>query len=186
LYQLPEIEQTGFKGLILLKPKIFADSRGYFVETCKQSWIEAIPELHYTFVQENQSFSAQGVVRGLHFQRTPHAQGKWVRVPYGKVLDVVVDLRKEEPTFGKSFSVILSAENNWQLMIPPGFAHGLAALEDSVFFYKCTAYYNQQADAGILWNDPELGIDWAIANPLVSEKDKQLPRFRDFVNNSLL
>ena len=172
MYQLPEIEQTGFKGLILLKPKIFADSRGYFVETCKQSWIEAIPELHYTFVQENQSFSAQGVVRGLHFQRTPHAQGKWVRVPYGKVLDVVVDLRKEEPTFGKSFSVILSAENNWQLMIPPGFAHGLAALEDSVFFYKCTAYYNQQADAGILWNDPELGIEWPIDNPILQGRDK--------------
>jgi dTDP-4-dehydrorhamnose 3,5-epimerase len=186
LHTHPEIEQTGFKGLILLKPKVFVDTRGYFTETFKQSWIDEVPELQYSFVQENQSFSAKGVIRGLHLQHAPYAQGKWVRVAYGSVLDVVVDLRKEEPTFGKSYQVVLSAKNNWQLMIPPGFAHGLAALEDSVFFYKCTANYNQQADAGILWNDPELAIDWKIANPIISEKDKQLPSFSDFVNNSLL
>lgn len=186
MHTIPEIERTGFNGLLLLKPKVFVDTRGYFSETFKQSWIAEIPELQHTFVQENQSFSAKGVIRGLHYQRAPHAQGKWVRVPYGSILDVVVDLRREEPTFGKSYQVILSAKNNWQLMIPPGFAHGLAALEDSVFFYKCSAYYNQQADTGIVWNDPDLNIDWSIADPIVSEKDKQLPRFRDFVNNSLL
>ncbi|MCZ8354880.1 MAG: dTDP-4-dehydrorhamnose 3,5-epimerase [Cyclobacteriaceae bacterium] len=181
-----EIEQTGFNGLILLKPKVYSDTRGYFTETFKHSWIDSIPELQYDFVQENQSFSKKGVVRGLHFQHQPFEQGKWVRVPYGKVLDVVVDLRKKEPTFGKVYQVVLSAENQWQLMIPPGFAHGLSALEDSVFYYKCTNVYHQPSDAGIKWNDPALKISWGIENPIVSEKDSQLPTLDYLLNNSLI
>jgi dTDP-4-dehydrorhamnose 3,5-epimerase len=168
-----------------LVPAIFPDERGFFFESYRAEWMQQIGVTH-SFVQDNQSFSKKGVVRGLHFQRAPHAQAKLVRVVHGHVLDVVVDLRKEEPTFGKSFVLELSAKKNNQLYIPAGFAHGLAALEDSVFFYKCSANYNKESDGGIFWNDPALNIEWPFQEPIVSAKDQQFPTLQELIRNSVI
>ncbi|MBP6335454.1 MAG: dTDP-4-dehydrorhamnose 3,5-epimerase [Bacteroidia bacterium] len=175
---------TEIEGLMILEPTVFTDNRGTFIESFhaksfKQNGIDA------EFVQDNQSVSRLGVIRGLHFQESPHGQGKLVRVAFGRALDVVVDIRKGSATYGKSFSIELSSENNKLLWIPEGFAHGFEALSDQVIFsYKVTQYYNQSAERGILFNDPELGIKWHCKTPIVSEKDLGLPKFRQYAELS--
>ncbi|MCG8474408.1 MAG: dTDP-4-dehydrorhamnose 3,5-epimerase [Cytophagales bacterium] len=174
------VSTTEISGLLIFEPRVFEDERGYFFESYKKDLLRDAG-LAEEFVQDNQSFSTAGVVRGLHFQREPFAQGKLVRVIQGKVLDVAVDLRKNSPTFGKHHSVVLDSIKHNMFYIPPGFAHGFATLEDSVFSYKCTNYYNKASESGILWNDPDLDIEWEIEQPLVSPKDQALPSFASFV-----
>lgn len=168
------IISTEFKELFVLEPKVLGDARGYFMESfSKRTLLEAGIDIN--FVQDNQSSSKKGVLRGLHFQNAPHAQTKLVRVLKGSILDVVVDLRKDCPTFGKYFSVELSESNKKQLLVPKGFAHGFVVLSDQAeVFYKCDEYYNPQADGGILYNDPAIGIDWRFHPDelILSEKDK--------------
>ncbi len=177
-----EFKETGIEGLYEIYPRIFEDDRGYFFESFSlQKFNEYVPEI--TFVQDNQSFSVQGVLRGLHFQKGEHAQGKLVRVVKGKVLDVAVDLRPESNTFGQHRSVILDAERHNMFYVPPGFAHGFSTLEDAVFQYKCTNLYNKASEGGIIWNDPELNIDWNLENPNVSEKDAELDTFEAYKNS---
>lgn len=173
-----EIIQTGIDGLIELQPQIFEDERGFFFETYnQQKFSELIPEI--SFAQDNQSYSIANVIRGLHFQTAPFAQGKLVRVITGKVVDVAVDLRKESNTFKQHYKVILDSKKNNMLYIPEGFAHGFATLEPSIFSYKCTANYNKSAEGGIRWDDPELNIDWEVKNGVVSEKDQLLGFLKD-------
>ncbi|PTX22683.1 dTDP-4-dehydrorhamnose 3,5-epimerase [Pontibacter mucosus] len=168
------------EGLIEFQPRIFRDDRGYFMETFSMKWFEPFG-LKPNFVQDNQSVSTKGVLRGLHFQKPPHAQGKLVRVTTGKALDVAVDLRKESPTYGQHVACVLDSEKHNVFYIPEGFAHGFVALEDNTtFLYKCTDFYAPQTEGGILWNDPALGIDWGIAEPLVSPKDEVLPLLENF------
>ncbi|AKD02591.1 dTDP-4-dehydrorhamnose 3,5-epimerase [Pontibacter korlensis] len=168
------------EGIIEFKPRVFRDDRGYFTETFSLKWFEPFG-LSPNFVQDNQSVSKKGVLRGLHFQKPPHAQGKLVRVSTGKALDVAVDLRKGSPTFGQHTACILDAAEHNLLYIPEGFAHGFVALEDNTtFLYKCTDFYAPETEGGILWNDPALGIDWGVSEPLVSPKDEVLPLLQDF------
>ncbi len=175
-----QIIETGFKGLYAIEPSVFEDKRGYFFESWNKEKF-AQGGLNQDFLQDNQSMSGAHVLRGLHFQLPPWEQGKLVRVITGAVIDVVVDLRKDEPTFGKHFKYKITAEKKNMLWIPPGFAHGFLTLEENtIFFYKCTQVYNRESEASIAWFDPELNIDWGIADPLVSEKDKVAPLFRDF------
>ncbi|MBP6304101.1 MAG: dTDP-4-dehydrorhamnose 3,5-epimerase [Bacteroidia bacterium] len=175
-----EVIKTPLEGLLVIEPKVFKDHRGYFYESYnaeafKQAGIEAV------FVQDNQSLSQKGILRGLHFQAPPHAQGKLVRVIKGAVLDVVVDIRKNSPTYGQHFSIELTEENFKMFWIPPGFAHGFVTLEDhTIFSYKCTDVYNKAAEGGLLWNDPELGINWGIEQPVLSEKDTLNPQLKNF------
>jgi dTDP-4-dehydrorhamnose 3,5-epimerase len=173
-----EFKPTTIEGLIEIYPKVFSDARGLFFESYRQD-IFAKNGIPFEFVQDNQSFSTAGVLRGLHFQNEPHAQGKLVRVIVGKVIDVAVDIRPNSPTFGQSQTFILDANLQNMVFIPAGFAHGFAALEDSIFSYKCTNNYNKIAEGGIIWNDPYLNIDWQISNPNVSEKDLELPTFQE-------
>lgn len=176
---MAELRSTPIAGLIEIFPRIFPDSRGYFFESFRQDWLQS-QGINEKWVQDNQSFSQKGTVRGLHFQNAPFAQAKLVRVISGKVLDVAVDLRKGSPTFGKHFSTVLDAEKNNLLYVPVGFGHGFSVLEDSVFVYKCSNYYNKQAEGGILWNDPKLGIDWGVEEPIISDKDKVWPTLEEF------
>jgi dTDP-4-dehydrorhamnose 3,5-epimerase len=173
--------ETEFPDLRVFEPAIFKDERGYFYESFNQRvFTEA--GINESFVQDNQSFSRKGTLRGLHYQLDPFAQAKLVRVIQGEVLDVVVDLRKGSPTFGKYLSIRLSGENHTQLYIPRGFAHGYAVLsETALFFYKCDSLYNKQAERGILYNDPELNIDWQtdMNTAIISEKDKLNSLFRN-------
>jgi dTDP-4-dehydrorhamnose 3,5-epimerase len=174
-----KVETTGFEGLIVLTPSVFADDRGYFFESYNRD-TQLNAGLDFHWVQDNQSHSKHGVIRGLHFQKAPFAQTKLVRALQGEILDVVVDLRKGEPTYGKSFSVILTAENKKQLLVPKGFAHGFSVLSDSAdVMYKCDALYNKQSESGLIFNDPSLQIDWKLsaAEMIVSEKDLVLPTF---------
>ncbi len=175
-----KISHTPIEGLILFEPRIFKDERGLFFESFNEKEIEMIlPGIN--FVQDNQSVSKKNVVRGLHFQKAPHQQGKLVRVSRGSVLDVVVDLRKESITFGRHYAIELNDENNLLLWIPPGFAHGFSVLEDnSVFLYKVSDYYQPQSESGIVYNDIDLNIDWKISNPIVSSKDRILPAFKEY------
>jgi dTDP-4-dehydrorhamnose 3,5-epimerase len=167
-----EIIQTGIKDLLRIKPKVFRDERGYFLETFNAAGFTRETGLSADFVQDNESFSKRGVLRGLHLQVPPHGQAKLVRVAAGSVLDVCVDLRPGSATFGQHASFRLEAAQPELVYIPAGMAHGFLALEDNtVFSYKCSAYYAPQAERTILWNDPDLGIDWGIAAPLVSPKD---------------
>jgi dTDP-4-dehydrorhamnose 3,5-epimerase len=177
-----EIEKTGIEGLLILHPRIFRDERGYFYESFNR--IEFLKEgLTIDFSQDNQSFSVKNVLRGLHFQNPPYEQGKLVSVVSGSALDVAVDIRKNSPTYGKHFSILLSEENNKIFWIPPGFAHGFITLEDDTrFMYKCTKNYNKESEGGIIWNDPMLGIDWETIEPLVSDKDKVLPAFKNLIS----
>lgn len=176
-----KIEKTFIEGLVIIEPQIFEDERGFFFEAFQADMFkEKIANVD--FVQDNQSYSKKGVLRGLHLQNPPHAQGKLVRVITGKALDVVVDLRKNSPTFGKHFKYLLDASLNNMMYIPEGFAHGFVTLEDTIFFYKCTNYYNKESESGIIWNDKSLNIDWKIENPLVSPKDEELPAFEEFVS----
>lgn len=177
-----ELENTPLKDCFILKPSVFRDHRGTFMESFSQRRFEETTGLHLNFVQDNQSTSQKGVLRGLHFQRGEFAQAKLVRAVWGEILDVIVDLRPDSPTFKKSFKVVLSHENNLQLFVPAGFAHGFLTLsEHSVFAYKCDRYYNQEADAGVLWNDPTLNIDWEYPEDqlILSEKDTRLPTFEN-------
>ena len=174
-----KIETTGFEGLVVLTPSVFADERGYFFESYNsETHLKAGLDFHW--VQDNQSRSKHGVIRGLHFQKAPFAQIKLVRVLQGEILDVVVDLRKGEPTFGKVFSVVLSAENKKQLLVPRGFAHGFSVLSSSAdVMYKCDNLYNKQSESGLIFNDPSLKIDWKLSSEemIVLEKDLVLPTF---------
>lgn len=174
-----KITETGIEGLLVIEPKVFPDSRGYFFESYnKQDFEEA--GLHYDFVQDNQSKSSKMVLRGLHFQ-IEHPQTKLVRVLDGEVFDVAVDLRNGSPTYGKWFGAILSAENNRQLLIPRGFAHGFLVLSDTaVFCYKCDDFYHPGDEGGIIWNDPDIGISWPLdGEPILAEKDLAHPGFRN-------
>lgn len=174
-----EIIKTAIPEVIILKPDVFGDSRGYFFESYQQEKFRALG-IEPVFVQDNESFSQKGVLRGLHFQKPPYAQGKLVRVIKGAVLDVAVDIRKSSPTFGKWVSMILSGENKWMCWIPEGFAHGFVTLEnDTVFTYKCTNYYDKTSEGAIRWNDPDLNIDWGMDKPLLSGKDAEAPLFRN-------
>ena len=173
------IIKTEIQGLIIVEPKVFGDARGYFFESYSEK-IMADAGIQTLFRQDNQSFSKYGVIRGLHFQRYPHAQTKLIRVVEGAIYDVVLDLRNGSPTFGKWFGIELTAQNNKQLYIPQGFAHGFSVLsEQTTILYKCDNFYNPQSEGGILYNDPALCIDWKIdgANAIVSDKDKNLPFF---------
>ena len=177
-----EIIETEIPGLLIVKPKVFEDHRGYFFESYnKEKFLQK--GIDQNFVQDNESKSMKAVLRGLHFQAPPFAQGKLVRVMKGSVLDVAVDIRKDSPTYGQWASILLSEFNKWMYWIPPGFAHGFVTLEDhTVFFYKCTNVYNQASERSIRWNDPDLNINWGITDPLLSEKDKLSPFFKGFVS----
>lgn len=177
------IIQTDIEGVVIIEPRVFSDERGYFFESFSQKEFEDKVS-NTTFVQDNESKSKYGVLRGLHFQKGVHAQAKLVRVVKGKVLDVAVDLRKDSPTFGKHVAVELSEENKLQIFIPQGFAHGYAVLSDEVIFqYKCDNYYAPGQESGLLWNDPALAIDWRLAvnDIILSEKDKKHPTLADSV-----
>lgn len=177
-----QIIDTPFAGLKELKPRIFADSRGYFFESWNQDTFRQLG-LQLEFKQDNQSLSHKGVLRGMHLQLPPWQQGKLVRVICGAVLDVVVDLRKDQPTYGQHFKKILSPQDNHMLWIPPGFAHGFLALEDNtIFSYKCTGLYHKEAEVSLAWNDPDLAIDWGVDFPVISEKDRASHQFRDFIS----
>jgi len=175
-----KIIETPLKGLLIIEPQVFKDERGYFYESYNQEkfFKAGITDV---FVQDNQSLSQKNVVRGLHFQHPPYAQAKLVRVIKGSVYDVVVDLRKDSPTYGQSFGIELTEENFLMLYVPIGFAHGFATLQDNtIFAYKCSAFYNKASEDTILWNDPTLNIDWKVQNPILSEKDKQGKLFQHF------
>jgi dTDP-4-dehydrorhamnose 3,5-epimerase len=168
------------EGLLIVKPDVFEDERGYFFESYNYDKFLGIG-LDLRFMQDNESKSKKGVLRGLHFQAPPFAQGKLVRVMRGSVLDVAVDIRKDSPTYGKWESIVLSGQNKWMYWVPAGFAHGFVTLEDdTIFFYKCTNVYNKASEGSVRWNDPSLNIDWGVADPIISDKDKIAPGFSDF------
>ncbi|OMQ01629.1 dTDP-4-dehydrorhamnose 3,5-epimerase [Lawsonia intracellularis] len=175
-----EVEKTSLEGVLLIKPKVWEDSRGYFLETWnKQRYIEI--GLQLPFVQDNHSSSTLHTLRGLHFQQQ-HPQGKLVSVSLGEVFDVAVDLRINSPTFGSWFGVILSEKNHYQMWIPPGLAHGFCVLSERAHFhYKCTEYYYPQDESCICWNDPDIGIDWPVQHPNLSHKDKIAQSWADYV-----
>jgi len=178
------VETTPLAGLLLIKPDIFGDERGFFQETWNlRRYTEAGLDRH--FVQDNLSLSRKGILRGLHFQN-PHPQGKLVYVLQGEVYDVAVDVRADSPTFGQWYGVTLSAENHHQLFVPEGFAHGFCVTSDmALFAYKCTDFYRPRAEFSVLWNDPDIGIEWPVENPELSEKDRNAPRLSDFSLDSL-
>jgi dTDP-4-dehydrorhamnose 3,5-epimerase len=169
-------------GLFVIEPKVFGDDRGYFFESYNKKEFEQ-NGIFIDFVQDNNSHSIKGVVRGLHFQKPPFAQDKLVSVSQGKVIDVAVDLRPSSPTFGQYEMVELSGENKKMFLIPKGFAHGFVALSETVDFqYKCSNFYNKESEGGIVWNDPDLNISWNVSNPIVSEKDQILPKLAEIKN----
>lgn len=176
--------KTDIEGLVIIEPRVFGDSRGYFFELySEKDFSENVADVK--FVQDNESKSSYGVIRGLHFQKGEHAQAKLVRVVKGRVLDVAVDLRKGSPTFGKHVATELSEENHRQLFIPRGFAHGFSVLSDEVIFqYKCDNLYAPQSEGAVVWNDPDLAIDWMIPSDkvLLSDKDRKHPRLKDIID----
>ena len=175
-----EVIDTPLKDAKIIIPKVFGDKRGYFVESFNKSKLKYIIGDH-EFVQDNQSLSSKGVLRGLHFQNPPYAQGKLVRVIKGAVIDVIVDIRNSSPTYGQSYSIKLTEDNFKMVWVPPGFAHGFATLEDeTIFAYKVTNYYNKESEGCIYWADKDLDIDWDIENPIISEKDAQGIPFNQF------
>lgn len=170
-----EVKDTPIAGLKIVQPKVWGDARGHFFESYSEAAFKEAG-LPTDFVQDNQSLSAKGILRGLHFQKPPYAQGKLVRVIKGAVLDVVVDLRSSSPTYGQHHAIELNEDNKTMFWIPPGFAHGFLTLaDDTIFVYKVTGLYNKESEGGLLWNDPALGIDWGIENPLLSDKDRIQP-----------
>ena len=175
------IERTEIADVFLIKPSVFGDERGYFFESFHQAKFNAFVGKEVRFVQDNESKSDKNVLRGLHFQAPPYAQGKLVRVIQGSVLDVALDIRKSSPTYGQHVSFVLSAENKIQAYIPEGFAHGFLTLEhETIFQYKCTNYYAPETEGSILWNDPALTIQWNIDAPILSKKDLIGKLLRDF------
>lgn len=180
------IIETPIADLFVIEPKVWKDNRGYFYESFSaRAFAEA--GIQADFVQDNQSFSQKGTLRGLHAQKAPFAQGKLVRVIQGKVLDIAVDARKESPTYGQHFGIELSGDNHKQLWVPPGFLHGFVTLEDdTIFTYKVTSYYDKDSEVGVIWNDADLNINWSEnltrEEMLLSDKDLILPAFKDFVS----
>jgi dTDP-4-dehydrorhamnose 3,5-epimerase len=177
-----EVIQTGFEGLWILQPKVHSDERGYFFESFNLQQFLIKTKMKIGFIPDKEATSNKGIIRGLHFQHAPFAQSKLVRVIKGKVKDVVVDLRKDSATFGQVFHIILSGNNKKQLFIPKGFAHGYSVLEDeTIFAYKCDAFYNAESEGGIRYDDPELNIDWELGEGqgLISSKDKSWPFLKD-------
>ncbi len=178
------IIETPLKGVLIIEPRVFDDARGYFYESYNKSKF-AEAGIDANFVQDNQSLSQKGAVRGLHGQVAPFAQGKLVRVISGRVMDVALDIRKGSPTYGKHFAIELSGENKLQLWIPAGFLHGFSTLGDNtIFTYKVNNYYDKASEIGVVWNDPDLNIDWSIeeSTAVLSPKDGLLPQFKDFVS----
>jgi len=174
------IEETELMGLYIIEPKVFEDDRGYFFESYNQKRF-AEHDLNLNFIQDNQSKSCKNVLRGLHFQNPPSAQGKLIQVIKGSVLDVAVDIRKNSETYGQHVTVILSESNKKMMYISVGFAHGFLTMEDeTIFSYKCTNFYDPSLESSILWDDPELNIDWKIETPILTEKDKYAQRFNKF------
>jgi len=180
------IETTPIEGLLIIKPLILGDARGYFFESYNKMTLEKNANIQYTFQQDNQARSVKNVLRGLHYQNNPHAQTKLIRALEGAIWDVAVDIRKGSKTYGQWFGVELSAENKVQFLIPHGFAHGYAVLTDTAeVFYKCDNFYNKGCEGGISYADAELGIDWKIdlSQAIISEKDLKQPSFRDAWND---
>lgn len=181
-----KVIKTKLEGVVIIEPQVFFDDRGYFFESfSQQRFNEQVAPI--TFVQDNESKSSYGVLRGLHFQKPPFAQSKLVRVVKGKVLDVAVDLRKDSPTFGQHESVVLSEENKRQFFIPQGFAHGFAVLsEEAIFQYKCDNYYAPQSEGSVRWNDPTIAIDWQLPEKdiILSAKDEKAPLLSQLIGNS--
>ncbi|SDS39003.1 dTDP-4-dehydrorhamnose 3,5-epimerase [Polaribacter sp. KT25b] len=178
------VKESPLRGCFILEPNIFADDRGSFFESFNQKIFEEKIGMKINFVQDNQSISNKGTLRGLHFQKGKFAQTKLVRVIQGKVLDVVVDVRKESETFGQTFSCILTGDNNKQLFIPKGFLHGFSVLEDqTIFAYKCDAYYNKASEDGVIYNDTDLNIDWMLKDKevVLSKKDCKLKTFKEYL-----
>jgi len=176
-----EISRTSLPDLLVIKPTVFGDERGHFFESFREDRLKEAG-LNLDFVQDNQSLSHKGILRGLHFQQEPYAQGKLVRVVQGRVLDVAVDIRKGSPSYGQHIALELSDANKVMMYVPPGFAHGFLTLEDNtVFLYKCTAYYDQAAEGSVAWDSPSLNINWGnISEPILSEKDKLAKPFSAF------
>ncbi|SRX52615.1 dTDP-4-dehydrorhamnose 3,5-epimerase [Aequorivita sp. CIP111184] len=180
-----ELQKTPLKDCFILKPDVFRDERGLFYETYNQASFEKITGLKFNFVQDNQSVSSKGVLRGLHFQNGEMAQAKLVRVVKGEVLDIVVDLRKDSETFRESFSLILNDKEHLQLFVPRGFAHGFITLsEQSIFSYKCDNYYDKTSESGIIYNDATLALDWHLPKEefIISAKDLELPTFEEAIS----
>lgn len=177
-----KFRKFNIKGLLEIIPEVYRDERGYFFESFNAAILER-EGLYYPFVQDNQSYSIAGIIRGIHFQRKPFEQAKLVRVIQGKVLDIAVDLRPDSETFGKYQKIVLDSEINNIIFIPAGFGHGFYAIENSIFFYKCTNFYSREHETGIIWNDPDLAIDWETDNPVLSKKDRSLPTFKSFIQS---
>lgn len=172
-----KIEKTFIDDLVIIEPTVFGDERGYFFESYSKTKFEGLG-IDINFVQDNQSFSKKGTLRGLHYQNLPFAQTKLVRVLEGEIIDVAVDLRKDSPTYGKAYSILLSAENKRQLLVPQGFAHGFSVISETAsVMYKCDQFYNKESEGGIKYDDPSLKIDWGmdLEQAIVSEKDQILP-----------
>ena len=179
-----EAFETELPGVMILEPKVFGDARGFFLETWNRARYEQAG-IAADFVQDNLSFSGKRTLRGLHFQN-PNAQGKLVQVIQGEVYDVAVDIRRGSPTFGKWIGVTLSEENRRQMFVPAGFAHGFCVTSDNALFsYKCTDFYNPNAEVSIIWNDPEIGIDWPVTDPELSEKDRKAARLSQLPEDRL-
>ena len=175
-----QVETFNIQGPLLITPNVFADERGHFFESFSKELFKQ-HGIDFEFIQDNQSLSQKGTLRGLHFQAPPFDQGKLVRVSRGSVIDIIIDIRKSSSTYGQNITVELSDTNFKQLWVPPGFAHGFSVLEDNTIFqYKCTNYYNKFSEGGLLYNDPQLNLNWQVSNPIVSEKDLLLPKFIDF------
>ena len=177
---MSEFRMCRLSGVIEIIPKVFFDDRGYFFESYSGKDFEDYG-LELSFVQDNQSFSKKGVLRGFHFQRKPYEQGKLIRVISGKILDVVVDLRKDSPTFGQSERFVIDSDQKNMVYIPEGFSHAFYAIEDTILTYKCTNEYRPDAECGIIWNDPDLGIQWPDSAPVLSGKDKELKTFKEIM-----
>lgn len=176
------VQKTNLEGVLIIQPEVFKDDRGYFFESFNAVKYEKL-SLPSQFVQDNESQSQKNVLRGLHFQAPPFAQGKLIRVIQGEILDVAVDIRKDSKAFGKWTSCVLSSKNKTTFWIPEGFAHGFVTLtEDTIVMYKCTSLYNKESEGSIRWNDPDLNIDWNTKNPILSPKDSVAPFFKDFIS----
>lgn len=180
-----KFKETSLKDVWLIEPTLYEDDRGHFLEAFREEYFRDKGVIS-TFVQDNISVSKKGTIRGLHYQANPYAQAKLVMAIEGEILDVAVDLRKKSPTFGKSFKAKLSSKNRTMMLIPVGFAHGFSVLsEEATVFYKCSQYYNKESERGIMWNDRDIGIDWEVKNPIVSEKDKKNIHFMDIIPSDL-
>jgi len=180
-----KIEETSLSPVLLIKPNTFKDNRGEFLEVYREHLLRE-SGISTDFVQDNISTSKKGTIRGLHYQLPPSSQVKLVMVPHGKILDIAVDMRQNSPTFRQHFSTVLSSENRLMLLVPTGFAHGFAVLSDeATVYYKCNDYYNKELERGVRWDDPDLGIEWNIQDPILSDKDRALPLLGDIEEKNL-